>query len=99
MKGRNITVTVSEQTYRNARIWAAENNTSLSAAVEYVLENVHTILSVRKPPRSPRRNNRFEVPPELSSRLSCEELMRLVNYPGSKLSVRASRRLVEFQQL
>ena len=99
MKGRNITVSVSEQTWREARIWAAENNTSLSAAVEYVLENVRTILSVRKPPRRPRRNNRFEIPPELSSRLSCEELMWLVNHPRSKLSIRESRHPVEFGQL
>lgn len=96
---KNITVSVSDQTHRDARIWAAENNTSISAAVEYVLENVRTILAVRKPPRRPRRNNRFEVPPDLASQVSCEELMWLVNQPGSKLSIRASRDPVEFHQL
>jgi hypothetical protein len=29
----NITVTVSEQAYRAARIWAAQNDTSVSAVV------------------------------------------------------------------
>ena len=96
---KNITVSVSDQTWREARIWAAENNTSLSAAVEYMLENVRSILSVRKPPRRPRRNNRYQVPPELASKVSCEELMWLVNQPGSKLSIRASREPVEFHQL
>ena len=96
---RNITVSVSEQTHREARLWAAENNTSVSAAVQYMLENVRTILSVRKPLRRPRRNNRFEVPPHLASQVSCEELMWLVNQPGSKLSIRESRERVEFHPL
>jgi hypothetical protein len=96
---KNITVSVADETYRAARIWAAENNTSISAAVEYMLENIRSILSVRKPPRRPRRNNRYAVPPELASRVSCEELMWLVNQPGSKLSIRTSREPVEFHQL
>ncbi len=36
----NITVTVSEAAYRAARIWAAENDTSVSAAVQYCIEHL-----------------------------------------------------------
>jgi len=40
---RNITVTVSEETYRKARVWAAELDTSVSALVRDFLEKVaHT---------------------------------------------------------
>jgi hypothetical protein len=36
----NITVTVSEQAYRAARIWAAQNDTSVSAVVQYCIERL-----------------------------------------------------------
>ncbi len=36
----NITVTVPEETYRQARVWAAERGTSLSAVVAYLLETL-----------------------------------------------------------
>lgn len=74
---RNITVSVADETYRQARVWAAENDTSISAAVQYMLENLRTILQGRTPPRMPRRNNRFQVPP--TPEMSCEDTMRLVN--------------------
>ena len=34
---RNITVAVSDDSYRQARIWAAKNDTSVSAAVQDLL--------------------------------------------------------------
>lgn len=37
---RNITVTIPEDAYRRARIWAAERDTSLSAVVKYLLETL-----------------------------------------------------------
>lgn len=37
---RNITVTVSDQTYRQARIWAAQRDTSVSAVVQYLLQTL-----------------------------------------------------------
>jgi hypothetical protein len=37
---RNITVTVSDAVYRNARVWAARRDTSVSATVQFVLENL-----------------------------------------------------------
>jgi predicted CopG family antitoxin len=37
---RNITVTVPDDVYRRARIWAAERDTSLSAVVKYLLETM-----------------------------------------------------------
>jgi hypothetical protein len=36
----NITVTVSEEAYRNARVWAAQNDTSISAVVQYCIERL-----------------------------------------------------------
>lgn len=36
----NITVTVSESAYRDARIWAATYNTSVSAIVQYCIERL-----------------------------------------------------------
>jgi hypothetical protein len=37
---RNITVTIPDDAYRRARIWAAEHDTSLSAVVKYLLETM-----------------------------------------------------------
>jgi hypothetical protein len=37
---KNITVTVPEETYRQARVWAAERDTSISAVVAYLLESL-----------------------------------------------------------
>lgn len=36
----NITVTVSESARSKAHAWAAENNTSISAAVQFCLQNL-----------------------------------------------------------
>ncbi len=37
---KNITVSVSDEGYRQARIWAAERNVSLSRIVAYLLETL-----------------------------------------------------------
>ena len=37
---KNITVTVPEQTYCQARVWAAQRDTSISAVVAYLLESL-----------------------------------------------------------
>ncbi|MGA3070327.1 MAG: hypothetical protein ABSD43_08940 [Terracidiphilus sp.] len=37
---RNITVTVGDDVYRRARVWAAEHGDSLSAVVRYLLETL-----------------------------------------------------------
>ena len=36
----NITVSVSQSAYRDARIWAATHNTSVSAIVQYCIERL-----------------------------------------------------------
>jgi hypothetical protein len=95
---RNITVSVTDEVYRQARVWAAENNTSVSAAVEYMLENVRSILQARKPPRQPRRNNRFPVPPTLPHDMGRDEVMSFLNQTPSRFSVRAARSRTEFSQ-
>ena len=40
---KNITVTISNQGYDAARVWAAEHGTSLSRAVAFFLENLPNI--------------------------------------------------------
>ena len=40
---KRITVAVHERTYREARVWAAERDTSLSAVVAYLLETLPRI--------------------------------------------------------
>jgi hypothetical protein len=37
---RNITVSVRDETYRTARVWAAQRDTSVSAVVQYLLETL-----------------------------------------------------------
>jgi hypothetical protein len=34
---KNITVTIPDEAYRNARVWAAQRDTSISAVVQYLL--------------------------------------------------------------
>jgi len=37
---RNITVAISDDAYRRARVWAAQRDTSLSAVVKHLLETL-----------------------------------------------------------
>jgi hypothetical protein len=37
---RNITVTIPDDSYRKARVWAAERDTSVSAVVKHLLETL-----------------------------------------------------------
>ena len=45
---KNITVSVSDDTYRQARIWAAKNDTSVSATVQDLLINLPGLMRVAK---------------------------------------------------
>jgi hypothetical protein len=94
---KNITLSVADETYRQARIWAAENNISISAAVQYVLDHLREILRVRKPPRQARRNNRFLAPP--AEEMSREEVMMLVSRMESEVSLGRSHRGSEISHL
>lgn len=51
---KNITVTVADDIYRQARIWAAQRDTSLSAVVAYLLATL--------PGRKTRAEQRFPLP-------------------------------------
>ncbi len=61
---KKITVAVHETTYRQARVWAAEHDASLSAVVAYLLETLPGIprafpappKPVRSPAHGPLRN-------------------------------------------
>ena len=39
---KNITVAISDEAYRQARVWAAERDVSLSRIVAYLLETLPT---------------------------------------------------------
>ena len=45
---RNITVAVSDNSYRQARIWAAKNDTSVSAVVQDLLLNLPGLARVAR---------------------------------------------------
>ncbi|MGO8759275.1 MAG: hypothetical protein ACLQG3_14245 [Terracidiphilus sp.] len=55
---KNITVSVPDETYRQARIWAAERGTSVSKAVAYLLQIL---------PSHPRINKQFFTPTQPES--------------------------------
>jgi hypothetical protein len=48
---RNITVAIDDETYRRARIWAAERGTSVSAMVKCILTTLPSRMPARRPPR------------------------------------------------
>jgi len=50
---KNITVCVPDETYRRARVWAAERESSVSQVVAYLLETL---------PNIKRATRRFPVP-------------------------------------
>jgi len=61
---RNITVSVSDETYRQARVWAAQRDTSVSAIVQYLLQTLPGVTrAVRAfPVCNPKVVNTFQVP-------------------------------------
>jgi hypothetical protein len=40
---RNITVSIGDETYIQARVWAAQRDTSLSAVVQYLFETLPSV--------------------------------------------------------
>ena len=52
---KNITVSISDDVYRAARVWAAQRGTSLSNVVRYLLSTLH---------RLPRAGVAFPLPGE-----------------------------------
>ena len=54
MRDKSIIVTVSTDAYRQARIWAAQGDTSISAVVEYLIQTLPGIArAARAFPQSP----------------------------------------------
>ncbi len=49
---RNVTVSVPDHVYRQARVWAAQRDQSISSVVTFILENL---------PNIPRAARRFPV--------------------------------------
>ncbi len=69
---RNITVSVSDETYIQARIWAAQRDTSVTAIVQYLLQTLPSVTKavrafpIRDPeitdaPTPLRRKRRFSL--------------------------------------
>ena len=68
---RNITVSVSDETYIQTRIWAAQRDTSISAIVHYLLQTLPSVtravraFPIRDPEISrtptPRQKRRFSL--------------------------------------
>ncbi len=44
---KNITISVSNTVHRNARVWAARHDTSVSAVVAFLLENLDVVVTTR----------------------------------------------------
>jgi hypothetical protein len=63
MSMKNITVTVTAETYRKARIWAAQRNTSLSKIVQSFLTDLPS-LHMRR--RYPTPDNKEELEAQLA---------------------------------
>jgi hypothetical protein len=65
---RNITVTVSDETYRQARVWAAQRDTSVSCVVAYLLQTLPGIkraaaaFAVKPPPAVPAPSSTAAAP-------------------------------------
>jgi hypothetical protein len=61
---RNITVTIPDDAYRRARVWAAQRDTSLSAVVKHLLETLPGISRAASafPLRNPDAANPNPIP-------------------------------------
>ena len=62
---KNITVSVPDETYRSARVWAARRDTSVSAVVGYLLQTLPGIQRAKHPfapmkPVCPSHNTEIE---------------------------------------
>jgi hypothetical protein len=74
---KNITVAVSDKSYRQARVWAAARDTSLSKIVQYLIETLPNIdraaraFPVPKPPSA--ENNPSPNPSSTKNEISNEK--------------------------
>jgi hypothetical protein len=61
---KNITVSVPDETYRSARVWAARRDTSVSAVVGYLLQTLPGIQRAKQAfaPSNPRQLLRSAPP-------------------------------------
>jgi len=68
----NITVTVSEVAYRKARVWAAQNDTSISAVVQYCIERLPRLAIAQTAAAATTRRPRGTPPPPGVKNMGCE---------------------------
>ena len=56
---RNITVSVSDETYIQARVWAAQRETSVSAIVQHLLQTLPSVTRAARafPVRTPKTSD------------------------------------------
>lgn len=97
MAKKNVTVAVDEEAYRRARLWAAENETSVSAVVNYCLEHLPGLEVTRRAVAeitAQRRRDRSGV--TTLARVARKWLINTEKIPDCD---RWSRELRPFQQL
>jgi hypothetical protein len=90
---RNITVSVSDKTYADARNWAAEHGTSISAAVEILMAKLPATTSdgdtgllinrVRHQARVKDRAARMQAAPEISDKAAARRASESAPQPRS----------------
>jgi hypothetical protein len=68
----NITVTVSEDAYRKPRVWAAQNDTSISAVVQYCIEHLPRLPTAQAAAAATTRRPREPPPPPGAKNMGCE---------------------------
>jgi hypothetical protein len=61
---RNVTLSISEEGYRNARIWAARHGFSMSAGLAFLIENLDDMSRIARQLRS----ENPELPQKLEER-------------------------------
>jgi hypothetical protein len=87
---RNITVAISDDTYRRARIWAAERNGSISAIVQYLLE---TLPGIRRSALAfPVASTKTDPPPQKKAENTSETVKGHPTNAKSATSRRLSHR-------
>jgi hypothetical protein len=85
----NITVSVSQSAYRNARVWAAKNDMSVSAVVQYCIQRLPR-LPVARDAVDARNAARTKTPSD-----NCEPVLEIQPIPHQPLTAETSHSLTE----
>ena len=79
MRKRNVTITVDEESYRRARVWAAERQTTVSAVVSVIIAHLPGSPVARMAVESlPQRTSSDRPSPQQSDRVT--SLIRIIEH-------------------